>query len=162
MHETWWLNWRWITSCEQLVQPQPGLSHPGCLMNHLKAAAWAGDWLLVSFVNITWPVSGHVPCQRPSYTLHHIRVQYGRSLSIQNTIPQTTRERWTGVTFTLLPACPPVQGAARPAARLQSPRSGRGGVGEWDDINANWIYISTFHRSHLTKNQNTVTHKLAS
>ena len=25
---------------------------PG-LMNHLKAAAWAGDWLLVSFVNIT-------------------------------------------------------------------------------------------------------------
>ena len=70
MHETWWLNWRWITSCEQLVQPQPGLSHPGCLMNHLKAAAWAGDWLLVSFVNITWPVSRHVPCQRPSYTTY--------------------------------------------------------------------------------------------
>ena len=36
------------------------------------------------------------------------------------------------------------------------------GAGEWDVINANWIYISTFHRSHLTKNQNTVTHKLAS
>lgn len=132
---------------------------PG-LMNHLKAAAWAGDWLLVSFVNITWPVSRHV--QRGLHT-HNIRVQYGRSFSIQNTIPQTTRERWTGVTFTLLcPACPPVQGAARPAERLQSPRSGRGGAGEWDVINANWIYISTFHRSHLTKNQNTVTHKLAS
>ena len=50
---------------------------PG-LMNHLKAAAWAGDWLLVSFVNITWPVSRHV--QRGLHT----RVQYGRSLSIQN------------------------------------------------------------------------------
>ena len=134
---------------------------PG-LMNHLKAAAWAGDWLLVSFVNITWLVSRHVPCQRPSYTQHTCPV-WAVTLHTKYTIPQTTRERWTGVTFTLLcPACPPVQGAARPAERLQSPRSGRGGAGEWDVINANWIYISTFHRSHLTKNQNTVTHKLAS
>ena len=82
MHETWCLNWRWITSCEQLVQPSPAsvTRAPG-LMNHLKAAAWAGDWLLVSFVNITWPVSRHV--QRGLHT-HRIRVQYGRSLSIQN------------------------------------------------------------------------------
>lgn len=93
MHETWWLNWRWITSCEQLVQPQPGLSHPGRLMNHLKAAAWAGDWLLVSFVNITWPVSRHVPCQRPSYTSHKCP-EWWQSLSL-HTKYNSSDDTWT-------------------------------------------------------------------
>ena len=62
-------------------------------MNHWKAAAWAGDWLLVSFVNITLPVSRHVPCQRPSYTSHKCP-EWWQSLSL-HTKYNSSDDTWT-------------------------------------------------------------------
>ena len=135
-----------------------GLSQPAWPHQWFKGCC-LGWWLvigpLVGFLNITWHVSRHV----------------SRCIATQ---PQTTREHWWPLPWWPLPWCPgsppvprsPVQmlqaalcsceACSRTRARGQA-RAGSGFV-----INANWIYISTFHRSHLTKNQNTVTHKLAS
>ena len=66
IHETWWLNWRWITPCEQRVQP--GLSQP----------AWPHQWfkgcclVIGQFLNITWHVS---PCV--AWTRHRRHVNTG-------------------------------------------------------------------------------------